>query len=121
MNNSGLILLSRLYDISIDELLNGDSRNINYNTSANIEHENFLPYTSNEQLFLAILVILSCLFQGMGIFVSMGMIVWLRKNQKKYLKIILLCIACFIISTYNFWIFMNQLLFHIGTFSIEKI
>ncbi len=116
-----IVLLSKLYEVSIDELL-GTSMNENI-TEAQTSKTKILeksPQTVLEMIFLAAILVLTCQFTVIGMLTSIIIAFWLKKTQRPYKVIYLLCIVCFCISTYNLYVLIEHT-FKLGVSSIEPV
>lgn len=116
-----IVLLSKLYDVSVDELLGT-------NTIENIKDEQHLKneilqnssQTVLEMICLAAILALTCQFTIIGMLAAIIIAVWLKKTQRPYKIIYLLCIVCFCISTYNLYVLIEHT-FKLGVASIESV
>lgn len=116
-----IVLLSKLYEVSIDELL-GTSMNENI-TEAQTSKTKILeksPQTVLEMICLAAILVLTCQFTVIGMLTSIIIAFWLKKTQRPYKVIYLLCIVCFCISTYNLYVLIEHT-FKLGVSSIEPV
>ncbi len=106
-------LLSQLYQISIDEMLNNDlSFEEKSKTSENtINIENANMYFS--VCLLSIILIASSFISLIG-FIAAIIILLKTWNGKYPFCFYILCIACAILDIFNIGVFLNSLLFHIG-------
>lgn len=120
-----IILLSDLYEISVDELIGKDAiksadREIDAKTYS---EENVLGTASNsilETLCLAVILVLSCQFTVLGIITPIVITIWLKKNKRTQKIIYILCIICLIISLSNGYIMLENIL-NLGTSTIDPI
>lgn len=116
-----IVLLSKLYEVSVNELL-GTSMNENI-TEAQTSKTKILeksPQTVLEMICLAAILVLTCQFTVIGMLTSIIIAVWLKKTQRPYKVIYLLCIVCFCISTYNLYVLIEHT-FKLGVSSIEPV
>ena len=116
-----IVLLSKLYEVSVDELL-GTSMNENI-TEAQTSKTKILeksPQTVLEMICLAAILVLTCQFTVIGMLTSIIIAFWLKKTQRPYKVIYLLCIVCFCISTYNLYVLIEHT-FKLGVSSIEPV
>jgi len=116
-----IVLLSKLYEVSVDELL-GTSMNENI-TEAQTSKTKILeksPQTVLEMICLAAILVLTCQFTVIGMLTSIIIAFWLKKTQRPYKAIYLLCIVCFCISTYNLYVLIEHT-FKLGVSSIEPV
>ena len=109
-----LILLSKLYKISVDELLMEDSEVVESNLiDQNISSENFM---------LIIISVIGCMFPGIGLLVSVAIIIHCKTKKKHLNKIhIVIIIMCLIVNIINAWSWLNSIWFHSGRATIEKV
>lgn len=116
-----IVLLSKLYDVSVDELLGA---NTTENTKDNQPPQNEILQNSSqtvlEMICLAAILVLTCQFTIIGMLAAIIIAVWLKKTQRPYKIIYLLCIVCFCISTYNLYVLIEHT-FKLGVASIESI
>jgi transcriptional regulator with XRE-family HTH domain len=119
-----LILLSKLYKVSTDELLMEDSEVmesnlIDQNISSEKVKENYEPY---ENFLLIIISVIGCMFPGIGLLVSIAIIIYCKTKKKHLNKIhIVIIIMCIIINVINAWSWLNSIWFHSGRATIEKV
>jgi len=119
-----LKLLSQLYDISIDELLNESITDFSKTNELlntiehNVEKKN--SAISNEVLIFMSLSIVSCILPPIGIIVNAWLLLKTR-NKKNYLLVKVLCIICILICIYNNVIIVNNLFFQYGQGNAELI
>ena len=110
-----------MYEVSVDELL-GTSMNENI-TEAQTSKTKILeksPQTVLEMICLAAILVLTCQFTVIGMLTSIIIAFWLKKTQRPYKVIYLLCIVCFCISTYNLYVLIEHT-FKLGVSSIEPV
>ena len=116
-----IVLLSKLYDVSVDELLGA---NTTENTKDNQPPQNEILQNSSqtvlEMICLAAILVLTCQFTIIGMLAAIIITVWLKKTQRPYKIIYLLCIVCFCISTYNLYVLIEHT-FKLGVASIESV
>lgn len=121
-----ITLLCKLYNISIDQLI-GNSPDVEHTSKLDhceshafsISHETGLLTT--DFLCFAVLLTISAQFPFLGIIVPILIRVWQKRHNKKQPFIFILCILCFIFSTYNTYAMISHLLFDIGTPTITPI
>lgn len=131
--------LCDLYGISIDELLNTNSKdkipknNSNTRTtsaedtpSSSVNNSNSWglnkkQLTSLEIIGLAVILVLACQFSIIGAIVPITIIIWLHKTKRNYKFIYFLCFVCLLINIYNTYILIDHFIYDLGTYSIEKL
>ena len=139
-----IVLLSKLYEISVDELLGTNtqkqiSKEENQDTcSISEESQNIFEHVSREEvhtqteilgktpqtilevLCLAVILVLTCQFTIIGMITPILIAVWMKKHGRKYKLIYVLCIVCFLISTQNTFVVIEHI-FKLGTVTVEQI
>lgn len=117
-----LVLLSKLYGISMDEFLGMNSQNDNIEEKKTEEET---LYKKNqvvlEQLALAVILVLGSQFSILGIIATIAVAVWMRKTKRNYKIIYLLCLICFLISVYNTYLMLNYLFFDYTIVEINPV
>lgn len=120
-------LLCELYGISIHELQGADFKETDSNPTTEPEKP-FTSYTLNQsQLYtleiigLVLILLLACQFAFIGSVVSVVIAVWQKRTQRNHKIIYLLCIICFIISSYNGYVLIDYFFFNNYTTYIEKV
>ena len=113
-----LKLLSQLYEISIDELLNGTSSistlSQDNDLCKNAEHNN----NFSTMLLLLVLLVTSTFVSAIGLIVSITVLI--KCVKKKYSPIFyLVCGVCFLINFLNLVLFINNAFLHMGTITIQ--
>lgn len=80
-----IVLLSKLYDVSVDELLGTDIReNVTEKQSTGAGTLGKSPQTVLEVLCLTAILAFSSQFLFLGIIVSIAIAIWLKKTNRKY-------------------------------------
>lgn len=104
-----LLLLAKLYNTSIDDILGSNNENI--------PSKEMVSATSNasitpalEMIGLSIILVLSMLFPFVPILISAFVAFWLKTNERKYLFLYVLCVICLIIGIYNTYVFFMHVL-----------
>lgn len=139
-----IILLSKLYEISVDELLGTDTKEqitpknnrdmymISEGTQNTLESAptteqhteteilEKTPQTILEMLCLAVILVLTCQFSILGMLVPIVIAIWMKKNGRKYKLIYILCVVCFLISVQNTYVVIEHI-FRLGTATAEPI
>lgn len=117
-----LVLLSKLYDVSIDALMKAENipqRNVRASNVASDETNLLSGHI--EEILLAVILSISCIFPPIGILVPIGILIWMKKKEKHYKIILIFCIFCILLNCYNSFAILNVFFFDIGEGSIEKI
>ena len=107
-----LIILSNLYNISLDELVDNKSEvqgKIRISSSSSDSKD--LLFAHIEEILLAVILSISCLFTPIGLLVPIGVLIWMKKNQKFYIAIIAFVIFCILLNCYNTFSLFNLVLF----------
>ncbi len=125
-----LILLCKLYDITVDELLDGTSSQTPDKVDKNnlCELPTLNPSDSNsvssvlspilEMLCFCVVLALFSQFPILGIISPIFVFIWLKKNNRKYKIVYLVCIICLIIGIFNTYTMFDHLFFKSGTSTI---
>lgn len=125
--------LCDLYGISIDELLNTNSKDkISKRTSAentpspSVNNSNSLglnkkQLTSLEIIGLAVILVLACQFSIIGAIVPIAIMIWLHKTKRNYKLIYFFCFVCLLINIYNTYVLIDHFIYDLGTYTIEKL
>ncbi len=111
-------LLSQLYQISIDEILDN-----NIPSDKNIRTVDFDSHMHEKNIYRAVylltIVLITSSFISVIGFLS-AIVILLKTWRKKYpYYFYVLCIICLVINIINMGIFFNSLLFHIGITVIQ--
>lgn len=113
-----LKLLCELYGISIDEMVGNDchveTKKIS-NTDVFNEKESFW---NTEEIFIIMIVVISCLIPFLGVPVSLFGLIHLKKKNIYGLKTKIIVFFALMLSLINSFIILNNLYFHIGEASI---
>lgn len=114
-----LVLLAKLYNTSIDELLGV----YNDNTSSQevIASDQTTLTSSIEMIGLSVILTLSMLFPVAPIITSVLIAFWLKSNKRKYPVIYALCAICLIVGIYNTYIFLIHAIPNTGTSTITPV
>lgn len=128
-----LVLLSEIYNISIDELLKEDERNRNRiisNSSDTLSMDDHKIESKTEpheemkrddSLLLMILAIVSCAIPPLGIIIPLLLYKKITTADRFHELLKFVCICCCILSIYNSFLLANSWFFHYGDSSIELI
>lgn len=108
--------LSALYNISIDELTQNHTIQMDKETTSDSEIKKYL-----ETLIFIILSVLSINIPIIGILIPIFILVYsYRKKKINKLIFIVLCI-CIIIELYHSFVILNHYYFNLGTSTIEPL
>ena len=115
-----LVLLSKMYHITLDELVTGvEPKESTMETLKNNDETE--KQKTFEFLCLIIILILSSQIALIGIIVSILVMLWIKKTQRTYKGIYLLCIISIAINIYNTYVLLDHTFFDFGQSYIEKI
>lgn len=109
-----LVLLSELYEISIDKILKENEelrKKIEENNETIKEHRSKLKnlksfYTSDkdEGLLLLLIAIASCAAAPLGLILAPIVMIRNKKSNSYHILVYIVCVLCFLISAYFLWI-----------------
>ena len=129
-----LVLLSKIYEVSIDELLHENEilkKKTNENNTIVERNKHKLEEIQtttkadmekkDDSILLLILSIVSCLIPFLGLVIPILILKSNKKTNKHYHLIKVICLCCFIVSGFNTFIFLNDTIFHIGEKLIQLI
>lgn len=74
-----------------------------------------------EMLGLAVVLVLATQFPFVGICVAVFVFIWLKRTNRSYKIIYILCVVCLLIGIYTSCIMIDHWIFDLGTSGIEKI
>lgn len=116
-----LVLLAELYNVSIDELLTRNTSPTIPETTPDYQDSfnTALPFL--EKLGLSIILILSTNFPYCGIPVSIIVAIWLKRTNRSYKIIYLLCLFCILLGFHELFIMYTHINTNIGPSFIEPI
>lgn len=126
-----LVLLCELYDMTLDELVGRNSKTL-FAEEQEIQKEVIAKESENkeinhdlqsvlEMMCMAVILMLSSQIAFLGVVIPIVVIIWMKKKQKKYKMIYLLCIFCWFIGVYNTYVILSYYVFEQGTYTIEPI
>lgn len=126
-----LVLLCELYDMTLDELVGRNSKTL-FAEEQEIQKEVIAKESENkeinhdlqsvlEMMCMAVILMLSSQIAFLGVVIPIVVIIWMKKKQKKYKMIYLLCIFCWFIGAYNTYVILSYYVFEQGTYTIEPI
>lgn len=102
-----LAYLSRLYHVSVDQLLNGDEAVATDDIATpSAVVEPAIPQNRNEGLLLLVLALVSALIPPVGIFVPMYVMWRNNPNNRLYKMIYLICALVIFVSIWGTYIFV---------------
>ena len=127
-----VILLCKLYNITVDEMLGG----ISTETPSHASTKDFstIPIPTPPEIFsttsglspilemlcLSVVLALFSQFPILGIISPIFIFVWLKKNNRKYKIVYLVCIICLIIGIFNTYTMFDHLFFKSGYSTITS-
>ena len=114
-----LILLAKLYNTSVDDILGVQNENI-HSKEAITATPNTLT-SSFEMLGLSIILVLSMLFPFAPIVISALIAFWMKLNKRNYPFVYVLCAVCLIIGIYNTYTFFMHLVPNNGVSTITPV
>lgn len=127
-----LVLLSEIYNVSIDDLLKEDERNKNCivgnsndtilmeNHRTEYKTEKYKEIKRDDSLLLMILAIVSCAIPPLGIIIPL--LLYKKITTDKFHKLLkFICICCCLLSVYNSLLLANSWIFHYGDSSVELV
>ncbi len=115
-----LIILSTLYEISLDELL-GRTPSPEETHEPQSSSANTPSSPIQEALFLAVIASISCLFPIIGLVIPIGILVWMKKKKRVYKMVVVLCVICLLTNMYTAYAIFNQIYFRLNTVGIKKL
>lgn len=118
-NIEDLKLLSNLYKVSLDELLNTEYPK---NSTNSFDATIFQSYISTLEIIgITVILVLFSQVPIISIFVPALVFIWLRKTSRKYIVPYILCAISLIIGIYNSFIFIIHFVPGHGTPVIQQI
>lgn len=114
-----LILLAKLYNTSVDDILGVQNENI-HSEETITSNQNTLT-SSFEMLGLSIILVLSMLFPFVPIVSSVLIAFWTKLNKRNYFFVYVLCAICLIIGIYNTYIFFMHFIPNNGVSTITPV
>ena len=111
-----IVLLAKLYDVTTDELLGNTIASSTNPLNTTNSRDSVL-----EMLGLSIILVLSTLFPIVPIIISVFVAYWLKKNNRKYTIVYILCVLCLLIGVYNSYIFFIHIIPNTGSSTIVKV
>ena len=133
-----IILLSKLYGMSLDDFLEVNAQNQTIENGESIEKEKTeikeqiekeLNEDSSKEdsekrvleiLCLAVITVLLSRFPVIGMIAVILIGIWMNKTKRNYKIIYVLCGICFLVSLYNTLVLIDHLYFDFGKAIIEK-
>lgn len=114
-----LILLAKLYNTSVDDILGVQNENIYPEETVTVT-QGSLNF-SFEMLGLSIILVLSMLFPFAPIVISVLIAFWMKLNKRNYPFVYVLCAVCLVIGIYNTYTFFMHLIPNNGVSSITPV
>lgn len=114
-----LILLAKLYNTSVDDILGVQNENIHSEETLTSTPNTLI--SSFEMLGLSIILVLSMLFPIAPIIISLLIAFWMKLNKRTYPFVYVLCAVCLIIGIYNTYTFFMHLIPNNGVSSITPV
>lgn len=114
-----LILLAKLYNTSVDDILGVQNENIYLEETVTVT-QGSLNF-SFEMLGLSIILVLSMLFPFAPIVISVLIAFWMKLNKRNYPFVYVLCAVCLVIGIYNTYTFFMHLIPNNGVSSITPV
>ena len=114
-----LLLLSKLYGVTVDELLN-DSSNENTESTSKANSQNKNSGKSQDNSYLMILEVATCMLPSIGLFLLIAISIYYIKSKQRLSSINkLVLVICFIINIANTFIWINNIWLHLGKATVE--
>lgn len=110
-----LMLLADLYNLSLDELLDGNKDN---EPSSEVPVTEKNPFYYLEILGLSVILILSVQFPVLPILLSIIVAICYKVKKRGHWIIYVVCILCFLFGVYNTFIMFIYIIQNFGTSSI---
>lgn len=115
-----LVLLAKLYNTSVDELLGVYSENSPSQKSVDPNQITSI-ISSLEMIGLSVVLVLSMLFPFVPIIVSVLITFWLKANKRNYPFVYALCAICLMVGIFNTYVFFIHAIPNTGTSSITPV
>ena len=130
-----VIKLSDLYGMSLDWLLKGEKTQVaeeevteeyveevvTEKGSDYMDAYSIVNKKNIEIIGISVILVLSCQFPLIGLFVPPIVLFWMIKTDRRYKIVYILCICSLVISLYNTYVIFEHLFFDWGKSSIEEI
>lgn len=117
-DTENLVALSKLYGVSLDELIGDYATNEAALNDMHQEKNDTVKEDTIKMLLHATLLIVSTFISFIGIAVCLGFFIKLRKHN--YPQIFYaLCTICFLINVFNLFALLNGYFFHLGRITIQ--
>lgn len=113
-----LMLLADLYNLSLDELLDGNKDN---EPSSEVPVTEKNPFYYLEILGLSVILILSVQFPVLPILLSLIVGIWYKVKKRGNWIVYAVCILCFVIGMYSTLVLVTHMIPYYGTPSIEPL
>lgn len=132
-----LVKLSDLYGMSLDWLLKGEKtqgaeeiieekvtevldKSAEEDKVSEIEKK-IRDKTFQEILGILLILVLSCHLPFVGIGAAIAVGIWMKRTERKYKWMYVVCVFVFVANLYNTWIVVDYLFFDFGVSIIEEI
>lgn len=116
-----LLLLSKLYGVTVDELLN-DSSNENTESTSKGYSQNKNSGKNQDNSYLMILEVATCMLPSIGLFLLIAISIYYIKSKQRLSSINkLVLVICFIINIANTFIWINNIWLHLGKATVESV
>lgn len=125
-----IVILSELYNISVDELLGVKepvSKENDYK-SHKVPQDNITKKDSDmldksmfEILSLSVILVLSAQFPFIGVIASLIILVWIKRMKRTYKIMYLVCAICILVSLYTTHTMIAHLLIDMSVYDIQKV
>lgn len=110
-----LMLLADLYNLSLDELLDGNKDN---EPSSEVPVTEKNPFYYLEILGLSVILILSVQFPIFPIILSLLVAAWYKVKHRGHWIIYVICILCFVVGVYTTFVMFGHIILNYGAPSI---
>lgn len=115
-----LLLLAKLYNVPVDELFDKS------NTNSPSQTADFSDPTNSsasvlEMIGLSVVLILSTQFPFAPMIISVFIAFWMKKNNRNYFVVYILCVICLLIGIYNTYIFFIHFMPNTGISTIDPV
>lgn len=114
-------LLCDLYEISVDAILKEDERftGLSVQKDEHYKFEKEVYDAKLEQLFIIVVMLVSCIIPFLGVAVSIVVLFHIIKKPRECsVAVKLIMVMCLVISLINSFILLNNMFFHIGEATI---
>ena len=121
-----LIILSELYDVSVDYLIKNNQESSLKKTVENPFQEKQENQSNNffnhESFGIVVVTLLSCIVPLIGLFLNLGIILFcIIRKQKLSSLVWMILIVCLVINLINVGIILNNSFFNYGRATVQKV